>query len=669
MTRALIIAWAAIVAATAVPADAQTTAPTDILGRIELSGCAPAAQQIQLKALPASGVPVGPDGVTPAAMGVGVARVAARDADGGYPFTISGLDSRRAYRLSVKLQDKKCGTLRWQGPSLVLPGQSPIRIGGLAIRTQIEILGDTDGGGTRKWLGAKLVNVLDPVAASSRIRLYSDNPAVKSFVLQFSDRAFQTIPRAIESGCQAEADQSLLGERVVAATGAGWTEATINFNEVLFPALGIQSAAGIGAAAGVTSTSQVTEFAMGAPIYVRAVAELDDHQRLCDPATSGVGGWIIVSTGGLFTRAPGVLGGSSTLFVDGANYVAPRVYAQPSNGEACYRAVADHTIGQYDEPVMGIDVAFDQFVVAGTSYRAGHLFLKGDAFCIPGAGEVDEAIGTGVTLVSGAIDALGYMVTSVANLWNQIKSAVASVLVNVINFVGIPCEGPCAAAIEMGINAGLAAMGLPPSLPNWDELKSQGLDYLAGQIANQAGLPPEAVAVAMDYAVAAIEELEKTRGGDGQHLPRWVQPDLGFEPGYMTFELRQEGSVGALEPTRTLTVADNAALLGGAAPIPPLGAGGRMQLPMVLRPNLAGLPPRPFSEGITAPGADALWAKIQWAGRFVSNPCVGFQVQVAEKPLFGEPTVGTFMLASRLFVDGFFEGPLQPGYTYDKCAR
>ena len=668
MTRALIIVWAAILAVAAVPAAAQSTDPTDILGRIELSGCAPAPQQIQIKALPASGVPVGPDGTTPAAMGVGVARVLARDADGGYPFTITGLEARKAYRLSVKLQDKQCGTLRWQGPSLVLPGQSPVRIGGLAIRTQIEILGEASDGGSRQWLGARIVNVLDSVAASSRIRLYSDNPAVKSFVLQFSDRAFPTIPRAIESGCLAEEDQNLLGERIISATGPGWTEATINFNEVLFPALGIQSAAGVATAAGVTSTSQVTEFAMGAPIYVRAVAELDDHQRLCDPATSGVGGWIIVSTGGLSAN-PGLgIGGTSTLHVDAANYAAPKVHAYPSSGEACFRAVADHTIGQYGDPVMAIDIGFDWFVKAGTSYRDGHTFLKGDAFCIPGAGAVDEAVGTGITLVSGAIDAFGFMVTSIAQVWNQIKGAVAGVLVDVISFVGIPCDGKCAAAIEMGINAGLAAMGLPPSLPNWDELKSQGLDYLAGQIANQAGLPPDVVAAAMDYAVAAIEELERTRGGDGRSLPRWVQPDLGFEPGYLTFELRQEGSAGALEPMRTLTVADNAALLGGIAPIPPLG-GKTLQLPMVLRPNLAGLPPRPFSEGITAPGADALWAKIMWAGRFVGNPCVGFQVQVAEQPLVGEPTIGTFMLASRLFVGGFFEGPLLPGYTYDKCAR
>lgn len=666
------IPWLVVcLALVAAPAAGQSVAPTEIVGRIELSGCSPNPTEIHLKALPASGVPVGNSGSTPANMGVGVARISSKDSSGGYPFVIPSLDARKAYRISVSLQDKSCGKLRWQGPSLVLPGDGNVRIGGLAVRTQIEILADPDQRGARQWVGAKIVNLLDPVQAQSKIRLYTDNAAVESFLLQFSDRPFPTIPRAIQAGCQSETSQNLLGSKRVGASGPGWTEATVNFNDALFPPLGIQQTAqyGTAASAGIAGTSAMaTELAMGAPVYVRVIPEADDREPLCDPSVSGVGGWIIVSTGGLFNRAAAGLGGASTVHVAAADYQKPKVFDYPKSGESCYRAVQFHTIGQVDEQPMAIDFAFDQFIINGTAYRNGHVFAPNDTFCIPGADGADEVVGTAITLVSGTLDAIGFMVTSIAKLWDQIKGAVAAVLVNVINAVGIECEGACAAAIEMGINAGLAAMGLPPSLPNWEELQQQGLDYLAAQIANQAGLPPEAVELAMDYAVAAMEELGKTRGGDGQGLPRWVQADIGFEPAVLTFELRQEGSAGVFEPQRTLTVLDNPALLGGTAPLPALGQ-APLQLPMVLRPNLADLPPRPFSDGQIAPGADAMWYKTMWLQRVKDNPCVGFQVQLAEKLIVGEPTVGSFLLASRLFVSNFYVGPLLPGYTYDSCAR
>ena len=64
-----------------------------------------------------------------------------------------------------------------------------------------------------------------------------------------------------------------------------------------------------------------------------------------------------------------------------------------------------------------------------------------------------------------------------------------------------------------------------------------------------------------------------------------------------------------------------------------------------------------------------MWYKTMWLQRVKDNPCVGFQVQLAEKLIVGEPTVGSFLLASRLFVSNFYVGPLLPGYTYDSCAR
>lgn len=73
----------------------------------------------------------------------------------------------------------------------------------------------------------------------------------------------------------------------------------------------------------------------------------------------------------------------------------------------------------------------------------------------------------------------------VSEAYKNLKSAVVDGL------AGIACGGDeyCKMAISAGLDIGLAAMGMPPSLPNFDELMDGGFDYLAGEIAAQAGCP------------------------------------------------------------------------------------------------------------------------------------------------------------------------------------
>lgn len=83
------------------------------------------------------------------------------------------------------------------------------------------------------------------------------------------------------------------------------------------------------------------------------------------------------------------------------------------------------------------------------------------------------------------------------SLWNFAKSGVNWVTESyqklkkavVDGLADVACGGDdyCRQAISAGLDIGLAAMGIPPSLPNFDELVDGGLDYLAGEIALQAG--------------------------------------------------------------------------------------------------------------------------------------------------------------------------------------
>ena len=156
-------------------------------------------------------------------------------------------------------------------------------------------------------------------------------------------------------------------------------------------------------------------------------------------------------------------------------------------------------------------------------------------------------------------------------------------------------------------------MGVPPSLPSWDKLKSEGVEYLAAEIADQTGLPPEVAAKALDYAQDAINQLDQQRGGsDG--LPDWILPDIGLEPASMRLTLWQQvGDLtsGMWQPDSALWQAwimpggifggSNEPFLGTYAPLPrvfPTSIQGMalqksLSLPVVLQPNLANVEAAP----------------------------------------------------------------------------
>lgn len=73
----------------------------------------------------------------------------------------------------------------------------------------------------------------------------------------------------------------------------------------------------------------------------------------------------------------------------------------------------------------------------------------------------------------------------ISKAYNELKSAVVDTV------AGMACGGDeyCKMAISAGLDAGLMAMGVPPTLPNFDELVDGGFDYLASEIAVQAGCP------------------------------------------------------------------------------------------------------------------------------------------------------------------------------------
>ena len=131
-------------------------------------------------------------------------------------------------------------------------------------------------------------------------------------------------------------------------------------------------------------------------------------------------------------------------------------------------------------------------------------FLKGQKLCPPAPKEKSwyEAV------IDFALDAVNWVSTA----YNDLKSSVISI---VSKFVpDALCGKKCLGTL---LDAGLAALGLPPSIPNFDQLMNEGLDYLASQAAGQLGIPqsvydsidPSLTGIALQVALTEAEDIWK----------------------------------------------------------------------------------------------------------------------------------------------------------------
>lgn len=138
------------------------------------------------------------------------------------------------------------------------------------------------------------------------------------------------------------------------------------------------------------------------------------------------------------------------------------------------------------------------------------------------------------------------LVDFVAKIVNWVSKAYADLKAGLINIVvsALPdsMQGPLRAALTAMVDYGLAAMGIPPSLPNFDDLANMGADYLATVALQQAGLPADAVLVEATTELAGKIGGELTKSAASSPNPmNWnfvkLDPDYLYKPAYLTLEL------------------------------------------------------------------------------------------------------------------------------------
>lgn len=122
--------------------------------------------------------------------------------------------------------------------------------------------------------------------------------------------------------------------------------------------------------------------------------------------------------------------------------------------------------------------------------------------------------------------------------WDALKSGlvwvtehytlIKSIIVKMVAATTCGGEPMCTKSLSVGLDIGLASMGVPPSLPNFDQFIDKGMDYLAAEMASQAGCPD-----------ILCKELVKSKLKEAFDSSKNINPacgdvaaahDLGIEP-------------------------------------------------------------------------------------------------------------------------------------------
>src|SRR5262249_45326411 len=399
------------------------------------------------------------------------------------------------------------------------------------------------------------------------------------------------------------------------AAAGGWTDVgTINFNELL--ASRVQE--------GSVDSATFTSLLLGMPMYLRVVPTIADRM-LCDSKEAGAPSEALVATVNMDLLGPHPPGPQVT--VEQVAYQPPVFdpdhpkWGQP---ERCYRIIKTHA-PVYDPKkyvvVFGFQTTWDYFVAA-----KGLTGAVGEPVCLTESSNDDgwlESFISSVGSFVGAIaDGIEQLVDFAAKAWDDIKTKTVVAVADGLNAIGVvDCDATCQAGLKLALEVALTSMGLPPSLPNFDQLKQQGLDYVAAQAADATGVPPfvaqQIVNQGAKFAEAQLDSMQRTYSVSG--LPDWLAPDILLDPGFLTLSLR---GTGQPLPSNPLLLRNSDPVFAfGSLMLPkrlPPPDEPPLTLPWVLRPNLDNVTQPP--PGHTEYGK-AVWFKDHWITERFENSC------------------------------------------------
>ena len=178
-----------------------------------------------------------------------------------------------------------------------------------------------------------------------------------------------------------------------------------------------------------------------------------------------------------------------------------------------------------------------------------------------------------------------------SDAYNDIKKTAISTIVSGLKST-VGCGSECQFALSAAVDAGMAAMGVPPSIPNFDQLvaqlEDQGVEYLAGAMVSAAA--SQGVPVPQELAEEAVHEFidqakQKAASAGGSGGPLFVpDPDRIYRPAVLVVEFRNIGSAPTRHAALTITQNGRTHYADMVFHAPPLAKGESIRVPLFLTP-------------------------------------------------------------------------------------
>ena len=511
-----------------------------------------------------------------------------------FTFVFHALKVTKLYTIGAMLATNACGQVSWMGPShgVIQPGAiSSLQLNGYSVTTQIDVE-STDAAGNTFFRGS---DALTDDSLIRRFRWHTTLPGVTDVELQIAADKF--LPN-LETPDTCGTPTNLLTTALLHGTTANNFSGKVDFYQVL---IGGNEGAGGGDVEFNQPISDAVRYAFrnGAPLYVRAIPLRADGTRMCNLLTDGVSAYSVV----LLTKHFAALKGEPSLLVSGDYHPA----IPPAPFDYCVTSVTPHLAATSLYVPGTLKITDDwlgfAYYAAGLT-DANHVVQPGTFYCWNHQSSTFfDDVGN---FISGFIDAIAMVVNYIADLYNSIKADIVNWVASAIDAIGIPCDGTCKELINTALSTALTAMGLPPSLPNFDELVNDGIDYLKEQVAEQAGIPQFAV----DQVVDTVIDAAKNQGaGGGGGLPNWVVADNGFRPARVVVNALPNITKLPNVPYWLGIHSDPGGLFTDVnAPLPyqAMSKGTSFRIPMQLAPDLNGTADAPCYGFITT-NCNSLW--------------------------------------------------------------
>ncbi|MCP5103566.1 MAG: hypothetical protein GY950_09315 [bacterium] len=206
----------------------------------------------------------------------------------------------------------------------------------------------------------------------------------------------------------------------------------------------------------------------------------------------------------------------------------------------------------------------------------------------------------------------------IENTVNWVSDAYESIKAETLKFITsalkstVGCGSVCKQAFALALDTGLMAIGLPPSIPDFDELTRMGKDYLIKKIAEEAGIPEEIAQQGVDFFIEKAKEASNGGGASGIWLK--PDPDYLYRPAILKIQVVNTNSFAT--STSSLTIRDFKRIFKNiSVTIPRLKPGEKVVIPVFLEPNAL------YLQTVYSPSSFPMkkWYELYWGDQTFFN--------------------------------------------------